>query len=161
MKKVLLFFLCSMLFFVHCCQKVQNKLQNVIKAERKNAAVNYLLYKTMNSWLMLGQKGKTIIEYFEKNGYYNIAIYGMGNMGERLYDTLNGTDVHVKYGIDKNAENIFTTLQLYKPEKKMEEVDAIIVTAIYYFDDIKKDLCTKVSCPIISLEKIIEETLQG
>ncbi len=36
-----------------------------------------------------------------------------------------------------------------------DDVDAIIVTAIFDFDDIKKKCKEKLNCPIISLEDVI------
>ena len=41
--------------------------------------------------------------------------------------------------------------------EKLEKVDAIVVTAIAYFDDINDNLSSKTDCPIISLEDIIYE----
>ena len=37
----------------------------------------------------------------------------------------------------------------------LEEVDAVIVTAISFIDEIESTLSTKISCPIISLEDIL------
>lgn len=43
------------------------------------------------------------------------------------------------------------------PEDEIKEVDAIVVTAITFFDEIKELLMKKVSCPIISLENVLYE----
>ena len=42
-------------------------------------------------------------------------------------------------------------------EEKLEKVDAIIVTAVSFFDQIEEELSEKISCPIISLEDILYE----
>ena len=42
-----------------------------------------------------------------------------------------------------------------QPEEVLKDVDAIIVTPIFYFEEIKRKLSAKVRCPIISLEDII------
>jgi hypothetical protein len=39
----------------------------------------------------------------------------------------------------------------------LEEVDAIVVTAITFFDEIEEKLSAKIDCPIISLEDILYE----
>ncbi len=36
-------------------------------------------------------------------------------------------------------------------------VDAIVVTAITFYDEIKEELSRKIDCPIISLEDILYE----
>ena len=37
------------------------------------------------------------------------------------------------------------------------KVDAVVVTAITFFDEIKMELSKKLECPIISLEEILYE----
>ena len=39
----------------------------------------------------------------------------------------------------------------------LEEVDAVVVTAITFFDEIEEKLSQKIDCPIISLEDILYE----
>ena len=63
----------------------------------------------------------------------------------------------VKYVIDKNAETIYADVDIVRPEDTLEAVDAIVVTATYYFDEIEEALCEKVDCPVISLEDVLYE----
>lgn len=112
-------------------------------------------YQLLIQWLVLKRDGKNLAEYFKYNGYDNIAIYGMRELGEQLLLELLKTDIHVKYIIDKNAEEIVCDLPKFKPEDMLPQVDAIIVTAIYYYPDIQETLEQKVKCPIISLEDVI------
>ena len=95
--------------------------------------------------------------YFEKNNYKTVAIYGMKELGERLYDELKDSDVAVKYFIDKNAGELYADVDILTPDDELEPVDAIVVTATYYFDDIEETLGEKVEYPIVSLEDIIYE----
>lgn len=115
------------------------------------------LFLMMNQWVKVKQEGKNLVSYFEKNGYKKIAIYGMSYAGETLLDELKGSDVQVAYGIDKNADGIYADVETVSMEDPLEEVDAIVVTAITFFDDIKEKLSEKISCPIISLEDILYE----
>lgn len=39
----------------------------------------------------------------------------------------------------------------------LESVDAIVVTAITFYDAIKKKLSKKVCCPVISLKDVLSE----
>ncbi len=137
--------------------KLQNRYLDRIYRERKIANRNHALYLMMNSWLILEQKRKSFAEYFQNHNYNKIAIYGMSNMGERLYDELLGSNIKIEYGIDKNAKRIFTDLKIYEPRDELKEVDVIVVTAINYFDDIRDELSKKINCPIISIKEIIDE----
>lgn len=115
------------------------------------------LYMAFDQWLRLRQEGKTLVEYFEKNNYKTVAIYGMKELGERLYDELENTGIEVRYAIDKNADSIYADVDVVTPDDDLEPVDVIVVTAIYYFDEIEENLSGKVDYPIISLEDILYE----
>jgi len=115
-------------------------------------------YKMLNQWLALKQEGKSLEKYFEENGYKTIAIYGMGEMGNRLYDELkNSKVVEVKYAIDKNASSTYSELDVIDVDDEMDEVDAVVVSAIFAFDEIEEDLGAKVDCPVVSLEDVVYE----
>ena len=58
---------------------------------------------------------------------------------------------------DRNRDSTYTNLDIVSIEEDMEPVDAIVVTAITYYEEIKKMLLTKVECPIISIEDILYE----
>lgn len=115
------------------------------------------LYMAFDQWLRIRQEGKTLVEYFEKNEYKTVAIYGMKELGERLYDELEGSDIKVKYIIDKNADQIYADVDVITPDEKLEPVDVIVVTALYYFDEIEEMLSDKVDYPVVSLEDILYE----
>lgn len=115
-------------------------------------------YNMLNQWLLLKQEGKSLEKYFTDNGYKSIAIYGMGEMGNRLYDELkNSTAVEIKYAIDKNAAGTYSELDVIDVDDEMDEVDAVVVSAIFAFDEIEEELSAKTDCPIISLEDVVYE----
>lgn len=112
-------------------------------------------YKLLITWVEMKQEGKNLAEYFEYNNIKSIAIYGMKELGERLVKELEGSDIEIKYIIDQNADKIETQYKKVKPDDDLEPVDAIVVTAIYYFQDIEEKLSKKVDCEIISLEDAV------
>lgn len=134
--------------------KVSSKRINELLESHKKV---HELYMAFDQWLRIRQEGKTLIEYFKQNDYKTVAIYGMKELGEHLYDELNGSDITVRYAIDKNADMIYANVDVVTPDDELEPVDVIVVTAIYYFDEIEEDLSEKVACPIISLEDILYE----
>lgn len=115
------------------------------------------LFQMMNQWVRVKQQGKNLSEYFEKNGYQKIAIYGMGCAGETLADELKETKTEVAYGIDQHAGRIRSGMDIVSMEADLAEVDVVIVTAITYFDEIERKLSEKMECPILSLEDILYE----
>lgn len=115
------------------------------------------LFLMMNQWVKVKQEGKSLSSYFEKNGYKEIAIYGMSYAGETLLNELKGTDICVAYGIDKNADVIYADVDVVSVEDTLKDVDAVVVTAITFFDEIEKMLDAKLDCPVLSLEDILYE----
>ena len=112
------------------------------------------MFKVLNIWMDLKQKGSSVGNYLYGHGYKRIAIYGMHYLGERLFLELRDTPVEIAYGIDKNTIMI-DGLTVLNSNDQLETVDMIIVTAITYFDGIKQALEEKIKCPIVSLEDIL------
>lgn len=113
------------------------------------------LYMTMLQWVKVKQEGRNLAEYFIREGYRNIAVYGMGYVGERLVEELAGTDVAIRYGIDANADNVYAQIPVVKPSDCLEHVDAVVVTPVYFFDQIEAALVEKVSCPVLSVDDVL------
>lgn len=68
---------------------------------------------------------------------------------------LEDTEIHVMYGIDQNTDIDCDGIQVVSLENELKKVDAVVVTAITFFDEIKEKLSVKLECPIISLEDIL------
>lgn len=113
------------------------------------------LYMITNDWLRLKQDGKSLVAYFERKDYKKIAIYGMHFMGMSLLNELKNSEIEVKYGIDRNAGHIFADCKVITPDEEFEDVDAIIVTPVFYFESIEEELSRKVTCPVVSLEEVL------
>lgn len=128
-----------------------------LKKARWMSSKHLALFLMMNQWVKVKQEGKSLASYLEKNGYKKIAIYGMSYAGETLVNELWGTHVEVAYGIDKKADSIYADVDVISVDDIMEPVDAVVVTAITFFDEIEEMLSEKVDCPIISLEDILYE----
>lgn len=125
------------------------------KLQQNLSEKHLVMFLMMNQWVTVKQDGKNLADYFEEMGYKTIAIYGMSYVGERLWEELKGSEIEVKYGIDQNADFIETDMEIVTMDDKLESVDAVIVTPIFFFDEIKEKLSKKIDCPIISLEDVI------
>lgn len=115
------------------------------------------LFKMMNQWIRVKQEGKNLSSYFEKNRYKEIAIYGMSFAGETLIEELKDTNTKVLYGIDQCADRLYSEVDILTVDDELKAVDAIVVTAITFFDEIEEKLNGIIDCPIISLEDILYE----
>ena len=136
---------------------VGKKLNDRVKAYQGMADKHLALFLMMNEWVKVKQEGKDLASFFEREGYKEIAVYGMSYVGERLIEELKGSEVEVAYGIDKNAGGIYADIEVVTPDETLKEVNAVIVTSIFFMDEIERDLSSKLSCPILSLEDILYE----
>lgn len=113
-------------------------------------------YYMLNHWMQLRQEGKSLCRFFEKNGYKEIAIYGMGEMGRRLYDELVKSGITVKYVVDQYAEGLLgIEVKAVGSDADFENVDVMIVTATFAFEEISERLKEKIDFPIISLDEVV------
>lgn len=109
-------------------------------------------------WLMLKIDNKSIKSYFDNHDYSTVALYGCKQLAECVYKELNNTNVKVLYGIDRDKYGVYTeSFEVFQPDSELRDVDIIVVTALSHFDEIKREMANKMSCPIISLGEIIEE----
>lgn len=113
-------------------------------------------FQLMSKWLRLKNEGISLKEYFTDNEILTVAIYGMGELGERLYEELCNNKINVSYAIDRIAEKkSIYGLKIVKPDEFLEEVDAIIVTPVQDYTSIEETLEKKTTAQIVSLEDVI------
>ena len=116
-------------------------------------------------WLYLKIRDQNMDNYFVENGWKRIAIYGMNTLGNRLYDELKNGKTEVLFGVDKVAASISYEVPVFSLDEKeiesyMETVDAIVVTPISAYEEIKKDITDKFSVKVISLNAILLQMIQ-
>lgn len=133
------------------------KKNSTIKSLENKSEKDLQNMRLLEQWLFIKQDDKSIEDYLKKNGIKTIAIYGMDFVGERLYDELKKTSVEVKYAIDRRGSCLCEDVLVISPTEVIMPVDAIIVAAVFYFDEIKENLVKRTNIPIISLENILFE----
>lgn len=115
------------------------------------------IMKLYDQWIQTKQEGKTIIDYFHDNDIKSLAIYGMSFVGQRLYEELKESDIEVSYAIDKNAASIYADIDILDPNDVLPQTDAIVVTAVYFYNEIEEMLEGKTDARILSFEDILYE----
>lgn len=129
--------------------------ESLVKVIKKNE----MIIQSLVRFVYVKQLGLHLEEYFLKKNYKNIAVYGIKNIGERLLEELRYSQIHIKYAIDRNAEQICSDVDVVLPNSQLQEVDAIVVTAIFFFEEIKEDLSKRIKCPIISFDEVLDDVI--
>lgn len=154
MKKLLSRLILLLLGMAIGAVSVGNMMNEKIIEKYNLSEKHRILFQLMCMWVKVKQKQESLAEYFCHNEMKNIAIYGFGVVGRLLESELKDSNISVRYIIDKSV-NSCSIKKIYTPDEELPDVDAIIVTAVTYFDEIEKNMSSKMRCPIISLEDIM------
>lgn len=115
------------------------------------------LFKFANEWIILKQRGIEFKRYFKERGYNSIAVYGMGDLGERFVDEVKNTDINIEYAIDRCRKGKYANIEIKNFDGALPKVDAVVVTPIYNFWEIRPSLTDRFECPVVSLEDVVCE----
>lgn len=129
-----------------------------IDTQRGDGTNKYIsFFDLMDKWMRIKEDNKNLKIFFDENAYERIAIYGLGKIGSHLVTELKKTNINIVYVIDKRADALYINdIPVKTMNDPLENVDVVVVTAFFEFDSIKKDLKSKLECPVISLEEIID-----
>lgn len=128
------------------------------KSDRQLVDKMLLNLEIMSRWLFIKNLGLNLAAYFIQNHYQKIAIYGMAELGCRLLDELEGLGLHVSYGVDRRpmAVNARNRLPIIAPNERWEQdIDVMVVTPVFYYNEIEEMIHDKVKCSVVSLKEII------
>lgn len=126
---------------------------NKMRADRNQANMMVL-----DDWLDYLYSGGRMEDFFIKNAYRKIMIYGNGYIGVRLSQALEKTDIEVVAVMDKAAGNDGDG-QVIGTDADIPEVDCIVVTPVFYYDDICAMLSERTDIPIVSIKDILDKEI--
>ena len=134
----------------------KNIFEQFLKKREVSVDIKYYkMFRTLYNWIKLKNRNILINEYLQRKGWKQIAIYGMGYIGECLYEELEKTDIMVLYGIDQSARDYKGEICIYRIDEQLEDVDAVIVTFEGEFEIIKKSVHNKIECPIVTIDELL------
>lgn len=111
-------------------------------------------FNVFDSWLTMQEQGRSIEEYFNRNNFRRIAIYGYGKMGKHLYRALSRTEIKVEYVIDENRNSGEEGVVVKNPNDELPSVDAIVVTPVFDFYKIWFELKNRCKAEIMSISDV-------
>ena len=113
-----------------------------------------------DDWIRMKQRNLSFEAYFDKTKINKVAIYGMNRLGYTLLEELESCDIHVVYGIDKVLAGKAYGVPVKSLSDEWEPVDAIIVSAFQYYDEIYPIIRSKnPQIEIIPLDVLIKRIL--
>ena len=133
-----------------------------LEAEKRGLPVSASTFINDNSQISVLNKWQdensisAFISFLENNNIKTISVYGYGARGRRVVEFLEKNQIEVSFLIDRAGQNLTSECKIYKPDDKMPEVDAVIVSPYQVLDD---NLRNKLKCngckKVFELENII------
>ncbi|EDS76727.1 conserved hypothetical protein [Clostridium botulinum C str. Eklund] len=141
------------------------KFRKAIIQQKNKKTMYEHMYYVMNTWIKIKNYGLTICDFCDKHNIKSVAIYAVGEVGSRIYEELEKSNIEVKYFTDKKFIDNDSYMEYngipivnINNYKDKNEVDAIIVSTTFYMDDITEMLKKMgVIKPIISLEEVVSK----
>lgn len=130
-------------------------LVGMINSDKMQAGRNLSNVMLFNDWMEFQNAGGRIEQYFHEHGYKKIMIYGNGYVGQRLFQALKQSDVDVTAIMDRTNTSDFDAEGMFiGVDSEMPDVDCVVITPVFYFDEIYQTLRGKTDLPIISIEEL-------
>lgn len=138
-------------------------MKNVGLEQEKRLEKAVCLNRLLGKWVEISIRGLRIGKYLRENNVKSVAIYGWGDVGKKLYHELVQWKVRTEYVLDKNvADTGLAELEIYSPAAcgaALRTVDAVIVTVLTEFNEIKELLENLGYRNIYSLNNILDKVL--
>lgn len=143
-----------------CMNKIVIILKNLYVRMKKKSDLFEGLYRRTNEWFFCEQRGDTLVKFLEGEGIHKIAVYGMGDFANRIYDEVQKSSLlEVVFEIDKN-KSMYSNTDLYTLEEEFpQNIDAIIITDFNNYEQVEKRLKQKGNYKIFLLDDIIYNKL--
>lgn len=153
---------------------LQNRMDGHYIEVYQNVQPNYLLDKTtiewekrlqkstlfywiLTRWVALKIEGHSVSELLRPYGCHSVAVYGYAELGRLLCQELRNDSIKVLYVLDKKVTNTNRNdLPIFTPSSNLPPVEMVIVTAVYYFDEIKKELTELGYKNVLSFRQLLE-----
>lgn len=126
---------------------------NTYKNRMDRAHTNMMI---LNEWLEYVYSGGIIEKYFHTHEYTRVVVYGNGYIGRRLVQALSKTEIEVTAVMDKEI-SADGAGGMIGTDSTIPDSDCIIVTPIYYWDEIYSMLRKRTDIPIISIQTVIND----
>jgi len=107
------------------------------------------------SQMILRREEEVLKKYIEMGGFKAIGLYGWGQVGQCVYAELKACGHIPVCVIDRNCANLNSSETIIcSPLGKFPKMDLLIITPTYFFDEIEKEMASRVGCKILSLDDI-------
>lgn len=133
------------------------RIDNTAEIEKK-LQKQIAFYQLLVKWVSKKNSGHLLADTLLARDCKKVAIYGFAELGKLVAEELScSSDVSVEYVIDKKDFSDIDNIKIVKPSASNPKVDAIIVSAITSYKEIKNELIELGYKNIFSLNELVDE----
>lgn len=137
-------------------QTIQNLMEMRIELLGKFQRISAVY----DAWVSLKNRGIHLSCYLRERGCQRVAVYGMTNLGMRLFEELKRDEMEVPCFIDRNAPFLDGPVRVCEPMESLPAVDAVVISLVQQEDKIRKLLRTKLSVPVWTISELVGNAAQ-
>ena len=143
-------------------KEIENQYKFREKDEEKIELLNDLnkfrsYYRLLDRWMVLREQGKKLEDYFVKNNYKKVIIYGFAAMGKHLYEELKDSPIEIVCALDRRQGLSCEGLKIQDVSDNIPKCDVIVVTAICDYVEIEQKLKQDIEQNVVSLQDVLSE----
>lgn len=135
----------------------EKKNRKKIKKQEIDIQKDNLIMETLVQWIQIEHEKKSVSYFLNQLGYKTVALYGYGYVGRELEKILldDGT-ITISCVIDKNVLVRMNGEKIIHPSNELPDTDVIVVTSLYYYQEIKEELIKLgVTADIVSFDSLL------
>jgi hypothetical protein len=150
---------------------IRIEFESIDKSLPYNELINYKAlyekqkeyYNVLLNWIDIKNSEKSILSYLYKQELYNIAIYGYGELGQRLYSEIKNGANKACYIISAALSTNIYEIPIYTLDEFVNECrnyDIIIITPMFALNTILQNLLIKgIKTKSISIDYLMKQVL--
>lgn len=140
-------------------EQKKNRVFYQVIEEREREAYKFKCYQMcFDKWMTVLEHGRDIDYYFRKHDIRKIAIYGFSGLGKHVYEHLIDK-LEIVCFIDQRTYISNYKVPVYGLENELPDFDAVVVTPLNEYQEIKKVLNEKGFSEVFSVSEILEECI--
>ncbi|SFL03285.1 Glycosyltransferase WbsX [Lachnospiraceae bacterium KH1T2] len=148
--------------YMDCLEKEESKSSDLEKRYQRMVILKDRIednLQILDKWLSIHEKKSSLVEFIREKLKGSIAIYGYGILGKHLYDEFKTEKIPVDFIVDKEPEKVHVKVPVYDASGVLPRVDNIIVTSVYFFDEIYSHLEGVGFKRIYSIKDLVNECI--
>lgn len=136
-------------------EEMKERYQGILPINAADTAKEQKLKEIREIWLERDKDRISIPKLLMEKGIRSVAVYGMGYLGCRLYDELEGNGIDIRYVMDRELETIDGVLKVVRPDEDLPQADAIVVTVLEDTDRICASIESKGIDRVVTLTEVL------